>query len=175
MTTSSAPNVPDPARRLPVAWSKAARSQSLPSPPFRRAAKNDVVDGVHDVVATPGRPISRVVAQSLRVTADAELNEGVRTGAACADAPKISENAAAATASAGRGFMHAANVRNALIWRLCGLQIRGLRPNSQSMSRFAAFRAALPQGRTLPDDVWLRRHRWMLNLLWAHAVALPLI
>ena len=43
------------------------------------------------------------------------------------------------------------------------------------MSRFRAFRTALPQGRTLPDDVWLRRHRWMLNLLWAHAIALPLL
>src|SRR4051794_15629447 len=43
------------------------------------------------------------------------------------------------------------------------------------MSRFEAIRNALPQGRTLPDDVWLRRHRWMLNLLWAHAAALPLI
>src|SRR3954454_24633613 len=175
MTTSSAPHVPEPARRFPAAWSKAARSQSLPSPPFRRAAKNDVVDGVHDVVATPGRPISRVVAQSLRVTADAELNEVVRTGAACADAPKISENAAAAAASAGRGLMKAGNVRNAPIWRVSTLQIRRRRPNSESMSRFAALRDALPQGRTLPDDVWLRRHRWMLNLLWAHAVVLPLI
>src|SRR4051812_25709524 len=43
------------------------------------------------------------------------------------------------------------------------------------MSRLSAIRAALPQGRTLPDDVWRRRHRWMLNLLWAHAVALPLL
>src|SRR3954466_15158862 len=43
------------------------------------------------------------------------------------------------------------------------------------MSRFEAIRNALPQGRTLPDDVWLRRHRWMLNLLWAHAIALPLL
>src|SRR3954452_4410 len=43
------------------------------------------------------------------------------------------------------------------------------------MSRFHALRDALPQGRTLPDDVWLRRHRWMLNLLWAHALALPLL
>src|SRR6185436_14860655 len=26
----------------------------------------------------------------------------------------------------------------------------------------------------LPADAWDRRHRWMLILLWAHAVALPL-
>ena len=43
------------------------------------------------------------------------------------------------------------------------------------MSRLSAIRAALPQGLTLPDDVWRRRHRWMLNLLWAHAVVLPVI
>src|SRR4051812_2498517 len=43
------------------------------------------------------------------------------------------------------------------------------------MSHFRALRTALPQGRTLPDDVWRRRHRWMLNLLWAHAVVLPLL
>src|SRR5689334_22836229 len=134
MATSSAPKVPEPARRLPVAWSKAARSQSLPSPPLRRAAKNDVADGVHDAVANPGRPISRVVAQSLRVTTDAELNEVDTTGAACADAPKSSVNAAAATASAGRGLMKAGNVRNAPIWRVRALQIRVRRPNSQSMS-----------------------------------------
>jgi PAS domain-containing protein len=43
------------------------------------------------------------------------------------------------------------------------------------MSRLEAVRAALPQGRTLPHEVWLRRHRWMLNLLWAHAVGLPVL
>src|SRR4051794_5557647 len=43
------------------------------------------------------------------------------------------------------------------------------------MSRFATLRAALPQGRTLPDEVWLRRHRWMLGLLWGHAIGLPLL
>jgi diguanylate cyclase (GGDEF)-like protein/PAS domain S-box-containing protein len=34
------------------------------------------------------------------------------------------------------------------------------------------LRAALPEGRTLPDRVWRRRHRAMLTLLWLHAVAL---
>src|SRR3954447_24995364 len=43
------------------------------------------------------------------------------------------------------------------------------------MSRIASLRAALPQGRTLPDETWLRRHRWMLGLLWAHAIGLPLL
>ena len=31
------------------------------------------------------------------------------------------------------------------------------------------LRSALPQGRTLPDGVWWRRHRAMLTLLWLHA------
>ncbi len=35
------------------------------------------------------------------------------------------------------------------------------------------LRDALPQGRTLPDEVWLRRHHTLLLLLWAHAVGLP--
>ena len=35
-------------------------------------------------------------------------------------------------------------------------------------------RSALPQGRTLPDRNWWRRHRAMLTLLWIHAVALTL-
>src|SRR3954465_232117 len=47
--------------------------------------------------------------------------------------------------------------------------------HSRQTSRLRAVRPALPQGRTLPDDVWLRRHRWMLKLLWAHALALPLL
>jgi PAS domain S-box-containing protein/diguanylate cyclase (GGDEF)-like protein len=38
----------------------------------------------------------------------------------------------------------------------------------------ARLRDALPQGRTLPDDVFRRRHRVLLALLWAHAVGLSL-
>jgi diguanylate cyclase (GGDEF)-like protein/PAS domain S-box-containing protein len=38
----------------------------------------------------------------------------------------------------------------------------------------ARLRHLLPQGRTLPDDVWRQRHRALLILLWAHVVALPL-
>jgi diguanylate cyclase (GGDEF)-like protein len=34
--------------------------------------------------------------------------------------------------------------------------------------------AALPRGKTLPEDVWRRRHRAMVGLVWAHAVGLPL-
>ena len=33
-------------------------------------------------------------------------------------------------------------------------------------------REALPEGRTLPDRVWRRRHRALLTLLWLHAVGL---
>ncbi|MDQ4129380.1 MAG: diguanylate cyclase [Actinomycetota bacterium] len=35
-------------------------------------------------------------------------------------------------------------------------------------------RHLLPEGRTLPADVWRRRHRALLLLLWAHAIGLPL-
>ncbi len=31
----------------------------------------------------------------------------------------------------------------------------------------------LPEGRTLPQDLWTRRHRGVLALLWAHAVLIP--
>jgi signal transduction histidine kinase/CheY-like chemotaxis protein len=34
------------------------------------------------------------------------------------------------------------------------------------------LRAALPQGQTLPDEAWEKRHRALLWILWAHAVAL---
>src|SRR4051812_14514119 len=34
--------------------------------------------------------------------------------------------------------------------------------------------AALPSGKTLPPDVWQRRHRAMTVLVWLHAVGLPL-
>ena len=33
---------------------------------------------------------------------------------------------------------------------------------------------SLPSGKTLPPRVWARRHRTLIWLLWAHAVALPL-
>jgi diguanylate cyclase (GGDEF)-like protein/PAS domain S-box-containing protein len=33
---------------------------------------------------------------------------------------------------------------------------------------------ALPSGRTLPKDVWARRHRWMLGVVWGHVVGLAL-
>jgi diguanylate cyclase (GGDEF)-like protein/PAS domain S-box-containing protein len=36
----------------------------------------------------------------------------------------------------------------------------------------ARLRNALPEGRTLPDRVWRRRHRAMLTLLWLHSVGL---
>ena len=35
-----------------------------------------------------------------------------------------------------------------------------------------SLRRLLPRGRTLPDDVWYRRHRALLWLLWAHVPAL---
>jgi diguanylate cyclase (GGDEF)-like protein/PAS domain S-box-containing protein len=34
--------------------------------------------------------------------------------------------------------------------------------------------ASLPRGKTLPPRVWARRHRTLVWLVWAHAVALPL-
>ena len=36
------------------------------------------------------------------------------------------------------------------------------------------LREALPEGRTLPDRVWQRRHRALLTLLWLHAFGLAL-
>jgi diguanylate cyclase (GGDEF)-like protein/PAS domain S-box-containing protein len=36
------------------------------------------------------------------------------------------------------------------------------------------LRRSLPEGRTLPHDVWRRRHRALLALLWAHAVGLTI-
>jgi two-component system cell cycle sensor histidine kinase/response regulator CckA len=35
------------------------------------------------------------------------------------------------------------------------------------------IRAAIPEGRSLPEDVWQRRHRGFLLLLWLHALGLP--
>src|SRR3954468_8952883 len=37
-----------------------------------------------------------------------------------------------------------------------------------------AVLASLPRGRTLPPAVWASRHRTLVWLVWAHAVALPL-
>ena len=39
----------------------------------------------------------------------------------------------------------------------------------------SALRSALPAGDTLPVEAWRRRHRWMLRLLWLHALGLPLL
>lgn len=36
-----------------------------------------------------------------------------------------------------------------------------------------AIRDAVPRGHTLPAEAWQRRHRWLLVVLWAHALALP--
>ena len=38
----------------------------------------------------------------------------------------------------------------------------------------ARLRSALPEGRTLPDRVWRRRHRALLTLLWLHAAGLAI-
>ncbi len=37
------------------------------------------------------------------------------------------------------------------------------------------MRLGLPRGGTLPEAEWRHRHKWMLRLLWAHVVALPVI
>ena len=34
--------------------------------------------------------------------------------------------------------------------------------------------AALPTGRTLPEDVWRRRHNALLTVLWLHVVGLTI-
>ena len=39
---------------------------------------------------------------------------------------------------------------------------------------FASLRDALPSGKTLPPEIWQRRHRTMVVLLWMHVVGLPL-
>ena len=39
-------------------------------------------------------------------------------------------------------------------------------------SALKRFVAALPRGRTLPTEVWERRHRWMTLLVWSQAVML---
>jgi diguanylate cyclase (GGDEF)-like protein/PAS domain S-box-containing protein len=42
------------------------------------------------------------------------------------------------------------------------------------LTALAHIRHVLPEGRTLPEKTWWRRHRVLLALLWAHAIALPL-
>jgi diguanylate cyclase (GGDEF)-like protein/PAS domain S-box-containing protein len=42
------------------------------------------------------------------------------------------------------------------------------------VTAIARIRDALPQGRTLPEETWRRRHHVLLALLWAHVVVLPL-
>ena len=42
------------------------------------------------------------------------------------------------------------------------------------VARLGRLQQALPQGRTLPEEDWLRRHRALVVLLWLHAVGLPL-
>jgi diguanylate cyclase (GGDEF)-like protein/PAS domain S-box-containing protein len=37
---------------------------------------------------------------------------------------------------------------------------------------FAELRGALPSGKTLPPEIWQRRHRAMTTLVWAHVVGL---
>lgn len=37
------------------------------------------------------------------------------------------------------------------------------------------IRVALPEGRPLPDDVWRRRHRVIIAVLWLHAAAMPVV
>jgi PAS domain S-box-containing protein len=39
---------------------------------------------------------------------------------------------------------------------------------------WTSFLETLPRGRTLPDEVWMARHRALLALLWMHAVGLTI-
>ena len=32
----------------------------------------------------------------------------------------------------------------------------------------------VPRGRALPDDVWARRHKGVVVLLWVHAAGIPI-
>src|SRR3954452_21377223 len=40
------------------------------------------------------------------------------------------------------------------------------------MTALGRLRDSLPAGKTLPPDVWLRRHRGMVVLVWLHVVGL---
>ena len=50
------------------------------------------------------------------------------------------------------------------------------RPSTAAGASFAhllnEIRHVLPAGRPLPDDVWRRRHRFILALLWLHAIGI---
>jgi hypothetical protein len=53
---------------------------------------------------------------------------------------------------------------------------RGLRPRHVSARRLlSSLWASLPKGRSLPDDVWRRRHRGILVLLWLQALVIGLM
>ena len=47
-------------------------------------------------------------------------------------------------------------------------------PSAARIPWLLRVRNALPEGRTLPDRVWQRRHRALLTLLWLHAVGLAI-
>jgi anti-sigma regulatory factor (Ser/Thr protein kinase) len=53
--------------------------------------------------------------------------------------------------------------------------MQGNRLSARSLQWLDSARAALPRGRTLPRALWERRHRWMVMLLWAHVVLIPLV
>ena len=44
--------------------------------------------------------------------------------------------------------------------------------NVQASSVWARLPTLLPHGKTLPEDVWRRRHRALLAILWAHVPVL---
>ncbi len=45
--------------------------------------------------------------------------------------------------------------------------------NPAPLGLLRRIRATLPQGQTLPNAAWARRHRAILGLLWVHALVLP--
>ncbi|MEA2410914.1 MAG: hypothetical protein QOC77_1475 [Thermoleophilaceae bacterium] len=45
-------------------------------------------------------------------------------------------------------------------------------PAPAAAGRFARFREALPTGKTLPPEIWQRRHSAMTTLVWLHAAGL---
>jgi diguanylate cyclase (GGDEF)-like protein/PAS domain S-box-containing protein len=47
-------------------------------------------------------------------------------------------------------------------------------PGTRTGRLVEGVRSALPRGQTLPDEVWRRRHRALLLLLWVHAGGIPI-
>src|SRR4051794_14918940 len=51
-----------------------------------------------------------------------------------------------------------------------------MRPSvpGSALGTLQRFRDSLPRGKTLPADVWQRRHRAMVTIVWLHVVGLTI-